>query len=84
MHCGCRGLTRDHLLGDGDEVVIVGVRHVELARRELWVVCHVDAFIAELTTNLVQTVDTPNDQHLQTISVITNSCIPSVAPSVMT
>ena len=55
----------DHLLGHVHEVLIVGVSLVELTGGELRVVGEINALIAELTANLIHTVQTANDQHLQ-------------------
>ena len=46
------------------EVIVVSVGHVELARRELGIVRQVDALVSELSPDLVQTIDTTNNQHL--------------------
>mmetsp|Transcript_5567 Transcript_5567/g.10498 ORF Transcript_5567/g.10498 Transcript_5567/m.10498 type:complete len:374 (-) Transcript_5567:204-1325(-) len=54
-----------HLLRHGHEVVVVGVRHVELARGELGVVSQIDAFVAELTPDLVHPVQSAHHQHLE-------------------
>lgn len=43
--------ARDKLLRDLDQVVVVGVGHVELASRELGVVGHVNALVSTTTTN---------------------------------
>lgn len=55
----------DHLLSHVHEVLIVGVSLVELTGGELRVVGEINTFIAELTANLIHTVETTNDQHLQ-------------------
>ena len=55
----------DHLLGHVHQVVVVRVRLVELARRELRVVREVDALVAELAADLVDAVDAADDEHLQ-------------------
>ena len=55
----------DHLLGHVHEILIIGIGLIELTRGELRVVGEVNALIAELTANLIDTVETTNDQHLQ-------------------
>lgn len=57
-------------LSDIHKVVVVGVGHVRLDGGELWVVCEVNAFIAELSANLVHAVKTTNDEHL----VVADQC----------
>ena len=55
----------DHLLSHVHEVLVVGVSLVELTGGELRVVSEINTLIAELTANLIHTVQTTNDQHLQ-------------------
>ena len=55
----------DHLLGHVHQVVVVRVRLVELAGRELRVVRQVDALVAELAADLVHAVDAADDEHLE-------------------
>ena len=55
----------EELLGELDEVVVVGVGHVELAHGELGIVCHVDALVAEVAAYLVDAVDAAHHQLLQ-------------------
>ncbi len=66
--------------------MIVGVSHVKLACGELWVVSEIDAFITELTPDLIHTVDSSDYQHLKRwdwldimqdksrISILNHSC----------
>lgn len=55
----------DHLLRDGHQVLVVGVRPVELARGELGVVRQIDALVTELSADLIDAVQASNDQLLQ-------------------
>mmetsp|Transcript_7271 Transcript_7271/g.14551 ORF Transcript_7271/g.14551 Transcript_7271/m.14551 type:complete len:441 (-) Transcript_7271:648-1970(-) len=55
----------EHLLGEGHQVVIVGVRPVELARGELGIVRHVHPLVAEEASNLVYAVEAADDEHLE-------------------
>ena len=57
--------TRDELFRHIHQVVVVGIRPVELARRELGVVGKVNALISELATNLVDTLQATDNQHLE-------------------
>ncbi|GIX65003.1 uncharacterized protein BcabD6B2_44380 [Babesia caballi] len=50
---------------DGLAVVVVGVRPVELAARELGVVGHVDAFVAEALADLKHLLEAADDDHLE-------------------
>lgn len=47
------------------QIIVICICLVELACSELWVVCQVNAFIAELTTDLIHTLQTTNYKHLQ-------------------
>lgn len=44
--------------------MVVSVGHVELTRSELRVVSHIDAFVSELTTDLVHSVYPSDHEHL--------------------
>lgn len=57
--------TGEEVLGDLDHVFVIGVRHVELARRKLRIVRHVDTLVTEETAHLVHTVDATHDEHLK-------------------
>jgi hypothetical protein len=57
--------ARQKLLGDVDQVAVVGVGHVELASGELGVVREVNALVAELPADLVDAVEAAHDEHLQ-------------------
>lgn len=54
--------------GNAHDVVHVRVGHVELARRELGVVRHIDGLVAELTAQLVHAVHSAHHQLLRFIS----------------
>ena len=55
----------EQLLGQLDEVVVVGVRLVELEHRELGVVLRRDPFVAEVAVDLVDARQPADDQPLQ-------------------
>lgn len=55
----------EHLLGEVDEVLVVGVGPVELAGGELWVVGLVNSLVSELLAQLVDSVESSDDQLLQ-------------------
>ena len=57
--------AREEALSDLHQIVVVGVGHVKLASGELGVVGEVNALIAELATDLVNTVKASNNEHLQ-------------------
>lgn len=57
--------TSNHGFRDFHQIVVVGVGHVKLAGSELWIVSQVNALIPELATNFVDSVNTPNYQHLK-------------------
>ncbi len=58
------GQAREELLGDLNHIVAVSVGHVELAHGEFRVVGQVDALVTEVSANLVDTIDTSNNQLL--------------------
>ena len=53
------------LLGEGHDVAIVGVGHVELELRELRIVLEGDAFVPEVPPNLVDAFDPADEQALE-------------------
>mmetsp|Transcript_59178 Transcript_59178/g.157505 ORF Transcript_59178/g.157505 Transcript_59178/m.157505 type:complete len:233 (-) Transcript_59178:427-1125(-) len=55
----------DHLLGNIHKVVVVGVRHVKLAGRELWIVRHVNTLVPEVSANLIDAIEATNHQGLE-------------------
>ena len=55
----------DELFGHVHEVVVVRVGHVELTGGELRVMGKIDTLVTELAANLVDAVDTADDEHLQ-------------------
>ena len=57
--------ARNKLLGGVHQVKAISVGLVELAGGELGVVGKVNAFVSELATHLIHTLQTTNDQHLQ-------------------
>lgn len=57
--------STDQVLSDLDEIMVVRVRPVELASRELGVVCKIDTLVTELPSNLVYTLQATDNQHLQ-------------------
>lgn len=50
------------------QVIVVSICHIELASRELRVVSHVNSFIAELASDLVDAVNAANYQHLPDVT----------------
>lgn len=62
-----RERTGDELLSQAHEVLVVGVRHVKLTRREFGVVCQIDALVAHLPSDLVHAVNAADHQHLRAI-----------------
>ena len=54
-----------HVLGEVHQVVVVPVRGVELEHRELGVVPHRDAFVAEAPVDLEHALEAADDQPLQ-------------------
>ncbi|RUP48073.1 hypothetical protein BC936DRAFT_145003 [Jimgerdemannia flammicorona] len=57
--------ARDKGLGEVHEVVDVCIGHVKLTRGELGVVGEVDSLIPELASDLIDTVEAANDEHLE-------------------
>lgn len=57
--------TSHHLLGDGHEILVVGVGPIEFAGREFGVVCLIHTLISEILSNLVDPLQATHDQHLQ-------------------
>ena len=55
----------EHLLGHVHQVLVICVRLVRLARRELRVVRQVDALVAELPSDLVHPIESSDDEHLE-------------------
>lgn len=50
-----------HVLRHGHQIVVVRVRHIELAGGELGIVSQVDALVSELPADLVDSVDPTDD-----------------------
>lgn len=57
--------ARNKLLGGVHQVKAISVGLVELASGELGIVGKVNAFVSELATHLIHTLQTTDDQHLQ-------------------
>lgn len=57
--------ARHQIFSHLEQVIVIGVGHVELAGSELGVVSHVDTFVSELATNLVDALNTSNDELLE-------------------
>mmetsp|Transcript_25132 Transcript_25132/g.36944 ORF Transcript_25132/g.36944 Transcript_25132/m.36944 type:complete len:276 (+) Transcript_25132:461-1288(+) len=57
--------TRDHFLGHAHQVIVVSIRHVELARRKLRVVCQVNALVTELAADFIHAIEAADDEHLE-------------------
>ena len=60
-----RGHERDQPLAARGDVLVVGVRLVELEHRELGVVGRVDALVAEVLAELVHALEAADDQPLE-------------------
>lgn len=53
----------EKILGDLNDVFVVSVGHVKLASGELGIVSQIDSFVTEQTSNLVDTVDSSDNEH---------------------
>lgn len=58
-------LTREQFLCDVHQVVVICICHVEFTGGELWIMSKIDAFIPELTSDLVHSVHSTNHKHLR-------------------
>mmetsp|Transcript_31920 Transcript_31920/g.43766 ORF Transcript_31920/g.43766 Transcript_31920/m.43766 type:complete len:171 (-) Transcript_31920:694-1206(-) len=59
------GEGAEEVLGETHQVVVVGVGPVELHAGEFGVVGEIDAFVAELATDFVDTVEAADDEHFE-------------------
>lgn len=57
--------TRNKLFRHVHKIVVVGIGPVKLAGRELGVVSQINALVSELATDLIHTLQTTDDKHLQ-------------------
>lgn len=57
--------TRNQNLSHIHNIINIGIGHIELAGSKLWVVSEINTLISELTTHLIDTVETTNNQHLE-------------------
>ncbi len=60
-----RGRIAHELLGEVHQVAVVPVGRVELHHRELWVVAHRDAFVAEVAVDLEHALEAADHQALE-------------------
>jgi hypothetical protein len=57
-------VTSQHILSHLEQVIEIGVCLIKLAGSELWVMVGVNAFVAELLSQLVHSLSATNDQLL--------------------
>lgn len=57
--------TIEHILGECHKVVVIGERHVKLAHSKFRIVRQIDAFVAELSADLVNALDATHNQSLR-------------------
>mmetsp|Transcript_15884 Transcript_15884/g.31125 ORF Transcript_15884/g.31125 Transcript_15884/m.31125 type:complete len:266 (+) Transcript_15884:2233-3030(+) len=57
--------ARDHFFGDFEQVVVIFVGPVKLTGREFGIVSHINAFVAELTADFVDSVQASHNKLLQ-------------------
>jgi hypothetical protein len=57
--------TGNHGFRDIHQIVVIGICHIELACCEFRVVRQIDAFVTELSSNFVDSIDAANHKHLK-------------------